>query len=151
MSKKMLWSDATELRGVVATQNAVLLKSVCELVKANASHFETNTEDKKYVFGVLDILNKNTRELKEVSDRLDASVGSRIKGTKKDNVVTRDQVNFLSYLTTLHKYGEVVALTGGELIIELASRLKLADNKDIQDAVDTMGNYLEETKQDGSN
>ena len=150
MSKKMLWSDATELRGVVATQNAVLLKSVCELVKANKEHFKTNKEDNKYVFGVLDILTKNTKELKELSDRLDLIVAKRVKGTKKDNVVTRDQVNFLSFLTTLHSYGEVVALTGGELIIELASRLKLASNQQIEEAVNTMSNYLEETEQNGS-
>ena len=150
MSKKMLWSDATELKVVVATQNAVLLHSVCDLVKNNTKHFEEVLEDKKYVFGVLDILNKNTKELKEVAERLDAAVAGRMKGTKKDLVATKDHVNFLSYLTTLHKYGEVVALTGGELIVELASRLKLADSDTIKEAVDTMENYLEESDKHGN-
>lgn len=149
MSKKMLWSDASELKIVVATQNVILLQSVCELVKNNAKHFEDVLEDKKYVFGVVDILNKNTKDLKELSDRLDLIVTGRIKGTKKDTVVTRDQVNFLSFLTTLHSYGEVIALTGGELIIELASRLKLASNNTIKEAVDVMENYLEESEKHG--
>lgn len=146
MSKKITWSKLKDLRDMVAQQNVVLLQAIVEVVKNNKEHFDNNETDRKYVFGVLDILNKNTADIKVASDKLNIRLEGIIPGTKKDVVKTKDQVTYLSAIADMQKYGEVLAFTGSELIIEITSRLKVANTDIVKEVVDATENYLEETK-----
>lgn len=146
MSKRLKWSELKDLRDLVATQNVALLSAVLDTVKKNKQHFDTNTDDRNYVLGTLDTLNKNTADIGIASDKVNELTVGIIKDTKKDNVKTKDSVGYLSLLTELQKYGEVVALTGSDLIIELITRLKVDGNEVIEEVVKTTENYLGETE-----
>ena len=146
MSKKLKWSELKELRDLVATQNVALLTAVLETVKTNKKHFDTVTVDRNYVFGTLDTLNKNTADIRISSDRVNELTVGIIKDTKKDTVKTKDMVTYLSLLTDLQKYGEVVALTGSDLIIELITRLKIEGNEVIEEVVAVTEKYLGEVE-----
>lgn len=146
MSKRLKWSELKDLRDLVATQNVALLSAVLDTVKKNKQHFDTNTDDRNYVLGTLDTLNKNTADIGIASDKVNELTVGIIKDTKKDNVKTKDTVGYLSLLTELQKYGEVVALTGSDLIIELITRLKVDGNEVIEEVVKTTENYLGETE-----
>lgn len=146
MSKRLKWSELKDLRDLVATQNVALLSAVLDTVKKNKQHFDTNTDDRNYVLGTLDTLNKNTADIGIASDKVNELTVGIIKDTKKDNVKTKDTVGYLSLLTELQKYGEVVALTGSDLIIELITRLKVDGNEVIEEVVKTTEKYLGETE-----
>jgi hypothetical protein len=146
MGKRLKWSELKDLRDLVATQNVALLSAVLDTVKKNKQHFDTNTDDRNYVLGTLDTLNKNTADIGIASDKVNELTVGIIKDTKKDNVKTKDTVGYLSLLTELQKYGEVVALTGSDLIIELITRLKVDGNEVIEEVVKTTENYLGETE-----
>lgn len=162
MSKKILWSDLLGLKDLVAGQNVALLSAVLEIAKKHDAYFKANKEDRDYLIGTLDILTKNTEEIKLRSDEINKIVTKLLQGKngpdtkviiasiakpmfmKKNIVRTKDQLTYLGIMVDLHKYGEVIATTGGSLIIELTTRLKLQCDV-IDDIVNTTEDYLNQT------
>ena len=162
MSKKILWSDLLGLKDLVAGQNVALLTAVVEIAKTHDAHFKANKEDRDYLIGTLDILTKNTEEIKLRSDEINKIVTKLLQGKngpdtkviiasiakpmfmKKNIVRTKDQISYLSIMADLQKHGEVIATTGGSLIIELTTRLKLQCDV-IDDIVNTTEDYLNQT------